>query len=81
LSKYCGAHLGGQHGAFGCGAQQRGLGGQHGSEQHESSQQLLQQLVSDRANAPINARFNNFFIRHSCCFFNLRIQIHFNSYP
>jgi hypothetical protein len=66
LSKYlCSQHGGGQHGfgQHGLGSQQRGLGGQQGS-QHESRSQ--QQLAKERATAAKKPKFNNFlFIQNT----------------
>jgi hypothetical protein len=62
LSKYLGSPCGGQHGfgQHGLGSQQRGFGGQQGS-QHES--RSAQQLVKERAKAAIKPKPKNFFIQ------------------
>jgi hypothetical protein len=64
LSKYLGSHLGGQQGCGqqGLGSQQRGFGGQHGSQQALSPQL---QLVKDSAKAAIKAKPKNFFIQYT----------------
>ncbi|MFI0435266.1 MAG: hypothetical protein ACH350_06005 [Parachlamydiaceae bacterium] len=61
MSKYFGSHFGGQQGCgqHGLGSQQRGFGGQHGSQLSRSQQQL----VKERAIAAMNPRPSNFFIK------------------
>jgi hypothetical protein len=75
LSKYLGSHLGGQHGCgqHGLGSQQRGFGGQHGSQQSLPQEQL----VKERATAAINPKPRNFFIQYTPV--NFRVLRIFNN--